>query len=58
MTDTGPKPRDEAVPAPVGGPKRITSAELLGDQREVIILHGTDEYRLRLTSNAKLILTK
>jgi hemin uptake protein HemP len=37
---------------------RVTSAELLGQSREVIIEHGGDEYRLRLTSQGKLILTK
>lgn len=37
---------------------RFTSAELLGQSREVIIEHGGDEYRLRLTSQGKLILTK
>jgi len=32
--------------------------ELLGDGREVIILHGGERYRLRVTANDKLILTK
>ncbi|MBV5341125.1 MAG: hemin uptake protein HemP [Deltaproteobacteria bacterium] len=36
----------------------ITSAELFGDQREIIILHAGEEYRLRVTSNNKLIMTK
>ena len=31
---------------------------LLRGGREVILLHGAEEYRLRLTSNGKLILTK
>ena len=39
-------------------PPRITSAELLRDGREIVIQHGADEYRLRLTSKLKLILTK
>ncbi len=46
---------------PARNPKaraRLTSAELLGQSREVIIEHGGDEYRLRLTSQGKLILTK
>lgn len=38
--------------------KTITSAELFGNQREIIILHAGEEYRLRITSNGKLILTK
>ncbi len=58
MTETGQKPRDQASDTQDRSQRRITSGELLGGQREVIIQHGTDEYRLRLTSNAKLILTK
>lgn len=33
------------------------STELLGREGELIIEHGGREYRLRLTSNGKLILT-
>lgn len=36
----------------------ITSRELLGGNREIIIIHDGEEYRLRLTANNKLILTK
>jgi len=36
---------------------RISSANLLGTQRELIILHRGREYRLRVTQNDKLILT-
>lgn len=38
--------------------RRVSSAELLGNHQELIIEHNHDEYRLRLTSNNKLILTK
>ncbi len=38
--------------------KRWQSAELLGEAREALIEHGGDLYRLRVTSNNKLILTK
>ncbi|BBL72724.1 hypothetical protein MoryE10_33300 [Methylogaea oryzae] len=38
--------------------RRLSSAELFGGAREVVIEHGGDEYRLRVTSNGKLILTK
>jgi len=38
--------------------KRIDSTTLLGGTRELIIEHGVDAYRLRLTSKGKLILTK
>ena len=37
---------------------RIAVGELLGDGREAVLLHDGVEYRLRLTSNGKLILTK
>jgi hemin uptake protein HemP len=37
---------------------RIDSRELFAAEREIIIVHGEDHYRLRLTSQNKLILTK
>lgn len=37
---------------------RIDSRELFAQEREIIIAHGEDSYRLRLTSQNKLILTK
>ena len=37
---------------------RIDSRELFATEREIIIAHGGDNYRLRLTSQNKLILTK
>jgi len=40
------------------GPRRIDLNVILRGDREVIIAHGADEYRLRLTSNDKLLLTK
>ncbi|HWI79140.1 MAG TPA: hemin uptake protein HemP [Ramlibacter sp.] len=39
-------------------PRAITSSELLRDAREVIIIHRQEEYRLRITKQGKLILTK
>jgi hemin uptake protein HemP len=36
----------------------MTSAELFAGQQEIIILHAGEEYRLRITSNNKLIMTK
>ena len=38
--------------------KRIAISELLNGGREAVLLHDGAEYRLRLTSNGKLILTK
>ena len=37
---------------------RIDSRDVFVATREVIIAHGNDRYRLRLTSQNKLILTK
>jgi hemin uptake protein HemP len=37
---------------------RIDSRELFSNEREIIIAHGEEAYRLRLTSQSKLILTK
>lgn len=39
-------------------PRTITSAELFGSERELVILHQGDLYRLRITSNNRLIMTK
>jgi hemin uptake protein HemP len=37
---------------------RIDSRDLFSTDREIIITHGEETYRLRLTSQNKLILTK
>lgn len=37
---------------------RLDSRELFAAEREIIIVHGEEHYRLRLTSQNKLILTK
>src|SRR5262245_3486559 len=38
--------------------KRIKVSELLQGAREVILEHDSQDYRLRITANGKLILTK
>jgi len=38
--------------------RRVSSGELFGNQQELVIEHKNEEYRLRITSNDKLILTK
>ena len=38
--------------------RRFSSRELFGTQNEIVIDHHDEEYRLRITSNSKLILTK
>ncbi|MFH1345563.1 MAG: hemin uptake protein HemP [Pseudomonadota bacterium] len=37
---------------------RVDSRDVFSGDREIIIAHGEDTYRLRLTSQNKLILTK
>ena len=37
---------------------RLDSRDLFSAEREIIIVHGEEHYRLRLTSQNKLILTK
>lgn len=50
---------DGAEPAPgAGGPPRLDSAALFQRAREIAIVHGGQEYRLRITKADKLILTK
>lgn len=61
-----PDPEAEPMPVPdapaetreTGGPRIVTSEALLQGGREVIIRHGGDDYRLRLTRVGKLILNK
>jgi hemin uptake protein HemP len=49
---------DRADKASVAKPRRVRIEELLAGGRELIIEHRDEEYRLRMTSNSKLILTK
>jgi len=51
--------RAEAEPgAPDPGALVVDSVTLMSGQRELIIRHGADTYRLRVTASNKLILTK
>ncbi|MYM91278.1 hemin uptake protein HemP [Rugamonas sp. FT82W] len=55
---TPPAIHAAVVTAPAAVPtKRITSASLMGDGREVEIEHSGRVYRLRITQLNKLILT-
>ena len=58
---SSPVPAGTAIPAPARSPasavRRLTSAGLMQDQREVEIEHGNKVYRLRITQLGKLILT-
>ena len=53
--ETNPPKRTLRPGQPV---RRIAISELLAGSREAVLLHDGTEYRLRLTSNGKLILTK
>lgn len=44
--------------AKTAGRIRLNSVNLFKGERELIIEHAGDEYRLRLTNQGKLILTK
>jgi hemin uptake protein HemP len=46
------------APATGGEPRRIDSPALFRGDREVVIIHQGQEYRLRITRADKLILTK
>jgi hemin uptake protein HemP len=48
------QPSEGSAPVPRG---RVSSRELLGKRRELIIEHEGRKYRLRFTQNGKLILT-
>lgn len=55
MRETEQNQRDEG---PGEEPQSVASGALLGEARELVILHNGDAYRLRITRNDKLILTK
>jgi hemin uptake protein HemP len=49
------------VPAPApqpAKPRRLKVSDLLAGEREAILEHSGQDYRLRITANGKLILTK
>ncbi len=45
-------------PAIASNIRRVNLLAILGPDREIVICHRDEEYRLRLTSNDKLLLTK
>lgn len=45
-------------PDPESSRKRLVSCDLFGDAQEILIEHGEQQYRLRITRQGKLILTK
>jgi hemin uptake protein HemP len=63
MTEQSPLPTEPLTqPQPAADPpparEQWTSAELLGERTEVLIVHGNEVYRLRRTRQDKLILYK
>ena len=53
-----PPERVQRRPSVPAGASRVNAQDILGGAREVILVHNESEYRLRITSNDKLILTK
>lgn len=53
-----PAPSSSPVPSGPAQARCIDSATLLGPRGEVFILHQQQVYRLRVTAQGKLILTK
>ena len=49
---------DKEADSPPPKPPTVSSAQLLAGGRELVIRHGTESYRLLLTGQNKLILTK
>jgi hemin uptake protein HemP len=57
IANTDKAPGTNLIATPASQP-RLHSTELFGTAREIVIEHAGDEYRLRLTRQGKLILTK
>lgn len=49
---------DDAGGEPADAATTVDSATLLKGRRELLIRHGAETYRLRITASNKLILTK
>lgn len=55
MQSAAEPPREERE---LGQPRTVTSGELFGSDSELLIQHNGVQYRLRITRQDKLILTK
>lgn len=53
---SGPPPTSDGPSRP--GLPEVTTEDLLGPQREIVLVHRGERYRLRITGRDKLILTK
>jgi hemin uptake protein HemP len=59
MSDDAERPENRPTPStPQEPPRILDSQEILKGQREVFIIHNGEQYRLRVTSNGRLYLTK
>lgn len=64
MSDSDPLPNGQGAAeqqnptANQDGSPIVDLADILHGEREIVIMHGTERYRLRLTKNDKLILHK
>jgi len=56
--EADPDPRQAGRPPLAGDIRRIEIGQLLGASREAVLMHNGEAYRLRITTNNKLILTK
>jgi len=57
VTD-GPSSDPTSSPDNAAAPRIVSSESLLAGRRELLIQHGAEQYRLRLTASNKLILVK
>lgn len=59
-----PEPDDRSAASvrdrtrPSASPRRLKVSELLAGEKEAILEHGDQDYRLRITASGKLLLTK
>lgn len=51
-------PHQEPVRVSASASRRVPVSDILGEEREVLLIHNGEAYRLRITANNKLILTK
>lgn len=49
---------ESQTPATPETPREVDSRDLMRGNREIVIRHGTDAYRLSVTRSGKLILRK
>jgi len=58
MAERRDRPTQDRDRRPRKPPREIDVAELTQDAGEVVLRHNGERYRLRITANDKLILTK